>query len=49
LSQPRFPKLNGRASECACERLLSVPLFHSMTAEQVNCIAAALMKIAGAK
>jgi hypothetical protein len=37
------------APASACERLLSVPLFHSMTAEQVNCIAAALMKIAGAK
>jgi len=45
LPQPRFPKPNGRASECACERVLSVPLFPSMTAEQVNYVAASVLEV----
>ena len=36
-------------AEHACERVLSLPIFPSMTAEQVNCVASAVVEVVGQK
>ncbi|HEY4950882.1 MAG TPA: DegT/DnrJ/EryC1/StrS family aminotransferase [Candidatus Acidoferrales bacterium] len=36
-------------TERACERVLSLPIFPSMTAEQVNYVASAVLEVVGKK
>ncbi len=52
--QPAYSSLGYPAGTCphaerACERVLSLPLFPGMTAEQVSYVAASVMEVVGKK